>query len=230
MYGSAGTGKTLILCEAFKIKLSQLRSQGKRVRILATTFFDRRTKKLLNNLETKYLVNVKNIEVMGLEKLCGDLKVDYNHGYTPRDTMNRVITSLSNKYRDTDILTLLLVDEVWPCGYYQPYPDWRALKVRENVIWLLGLSPRTLECHVNVRSFEALPPLNNHVLTRHLVMKHRNCPQIRQNPFFILIYYSFVNIHSYKKWALYIFVGHCTCIHDHIIGRVAISPWLLTKS
>ena len=34
VYGSAGTGKTLILCEALKIKLSQLLSQGRRVRIL----------------------------------------------------------------------------------------------------------------------------------------------------------------------------------------------------
>ena len=204
VYGSAGTGKTLILCEALKIKLSQLLSQGKRVRILATTFFDRRTKKLLNNLKTKYLVNVENIEVMGLEKLCRDLKVDYNQGYTPRDTINRVITSLSNKYRDTDILTLLLVDEVWPCGYYQPYPDWRALKVRENVIWLLGLSPRTLEFHPSIASsIEALPPLNNDVLTRHLVMKQRNCPQIRQSPFLILFDTLFICKQTKPQLGLY---------------------------
>ena len=54
VYGSAGTGKTLILCEALKIKLSQLLSQGRRVRILATTFDDFFTRELLNNFTSKY--------------------------------------------------------------------------------------------------------------------------------------------------------------------------------
>ena len=96
MYGSAGTGKTLILCEALKIKLSQLLSQGRRVRILATGF-SYLTIELLNNFRTKYLVNMKDIEVMDLEELCLDLNIDYNMR-TPRDTINRVITSLSDKY------------------------------------------------------------------------------------------------------------------------------------
>ena len=177
--------------EALKIKLSKLLSQGRRVRILATTFFDKRATKLRNNLKTKYLVNMKNIEVIPLEKLCRELDIYYNNGYTPRDTINRVITSLSDKYRDTETVTLLLVDEVWPSGYDQPTPDWRHLKVRENVIWLLGLAPRALDssspfcqCQLNpsfaTLKFEVLPPImNNPVLTRHLIIKHRNCPQIR---------------------------------------------------
>ena len=48
VYGSAGTGKTLILCEALKIKLSQLWSQSRRVRILAIGF-NGNTKELQNN-------------------------------------------------------------------------------------------------------------------------------------------------------------------------------------
>ena len=172
MYGSAGTGKTLILCEALKIKLSQLLSQGRRVRILATGFKHGRTTELLNNFRTKYLVNMKNIEVMDLEELCRDLNIEYNRR-TPRDTINRVITSLSDKYPDE--ITLLLVDEVFPCHFKQTTPDWRDLEVRENVIWLLGLSPRA----ISACSTEVLSPVNSSVLTRHLVIKHRNCPQIR---------------------------------------------------
>ena len=173
MYGSAGTGKTLILCEALKIKLSQLRSQGRRVRILATTFDDWRTNKLLKNFRTKYLVNMKDIEVVGLRKLCHELNIKCEEG-TPRDTINRVITSLSEKYPDD--VTLLLVDEVLPCLGRQRTPDWRDLEVRENVIWLLGLTPRAWE---NTYSTEVLPPVNSSVLTRPLIYKHRNCPQIR---------------------------------------------------
>ena len=140
VYGSAGTGKTLILCEALKIKLSQLLSQGRRVRILATTF-DHLTTELLNNFRTKYFVNMKTIEVVGLEGLCRDHNIGHNQ-WTPPETINRVITSLSDKYNDTNIVTLLLVDEVFPCTSEQTTPDWRHLEVRENVIWLLGLSPR----------------------------------------------------------------------------------------
>ena len=173
MYGSAGTGKTLILCEALKIKLSQLLSQGRKVRILAVGFSDARTTELLNNFRTKYLVNMKDIEVMGLYKLCCDHNIEYSY-YTPRDTINRVITSLSDKYPDE--ITLLLVDEVFPCHANQTTPDWRDLEVRENVIWLLGLSPRA---HYEATSTDVLPPVNSSVLTRHLIYKHRNCCQIR---------------------------------------------------
>ena len=202
MYGSAGTGKTLILCEALKIKLSQLLSQGRRVRILATGFYGYDTTELMNNFRNKYLVNMKNIEVMDLYKLCSELNIENNYepprerlprlilnildkfpnldidfGQSPRDILNKVITSLSDKYRDTDIVTLLLVDEVLSCNYEQETPDWRDLEVRENVIWLLGLNPRAW----SASSTTILPPLNNSVLSRHLVMKHRNCPQIRNS-------------------------------------------------
>ena len=174
MYGSAGTGKTLILCEALKIKLSQLLSQGRRVRILATGFHDDSTTELLNNFRTKYLVNMKNIEVMSLSQLCRDLNITYDPT-TPRNTINQVITSLSDKYRETDIVTLLVVDEVLPSGGYQKIPDWRDLEVRENVIWLLALSPTAGWGN----STQIFPPVKPSVLTRHLVHKHRNCPQIR---------------------------------------------------
>ena len=36
--GSAGTGKTLVLSEALKIKLSKLKHRGKDVKIFVTTF------------------------------------------------------------------------------------------------------------------------------------------------------------------------------------------------
>ena len=175
MYGSAGTGKTLILCEALKIKLSQLLSQGRRVRILATGCADDITTELLKNFRSKYLVNMKNIEVMSLERLCRDLHIKFDHK-NPCETINRVITSLSNKYRDTD--TLLLVDEVSPVNKQsskQITPDWRNLAVKENVIWFLGLSPRAPDA----TDTKVLPPVNNSVLSRPLVYKHRNCRQIR---------------------------------------------------
>ena len=158
--------------------MSKLLSLGRRVRILATTYHDGETSELQKKFVEKYLVNMKDVEVMSLKKLCRDLNVEYKHKYkhryfhTPRETINRVIRSLSDS---SDHVTIILMDEVRPCGSEQPTPDWRDLEVRENVIWLLGLSPRAY----NASSTEVLPPENSFVLTRHLVHKHRNCPQIR---------------------------------------------------
>ena len=42
---------------------------------------------------------MEKIEVMGLRELCSELNTNYEKN-TPRDTMNRVITSLSEKYPD----------------------------------------------------------------------------------------------------------------------------------
>ena len=171
VWGSAGTGKTLILMEALKIKLSKLLRLGRRVRILATTFCEYNTE-LQKKYVEKYLVNMKDVEVMEFKKLCRDLNVDYDY-YTPRETVNRVIRSLSDS---SDHVTIILMDEVSPCNDEQPSPDWRDLEVRENVIWLLGLSPRA---GYYATSTEVLPPVNSSVLTRPLIYKHRNCPQIR---------------------------------------------------
>ena len=176
MWGSAGTGKTLILMEALKIKMSKLLSLGRRVRILATTYHEDDTE-LQKKFVEKYLVNMKDVEVMYLKKLCRDLNVEYDYN-TPRETVNRVIRSLSDS---SDHVTIILMDEVWPCRSEQPTPDWRDLEVRENVIWLLGLSPRAIPLPIplSASSTKVLPPENSFVLTRHLVHKHRNCPQIR---------------------------------------------------
>ena len=150
--------------------MSKLLSLGRRVRILATTYYGHRTTELHKKYVEKYLVNMKDVEVMSLKKLCRDVNVKYEY-ITPRETVNRVIRSLSDS---SDHVTIILMDEVLPCWSGQP-PDWRDLEVRENVIWLLGLSPRA----ISASSTEVLPPENSFVLTRHLVHKHRNCPQIR---------------------------------------------------
>ena len=120
MYGSAGTGKTLILCEALKIKLSQLRSQGRRVRILATGFDNVTTTELLNNFRTKYLVNMKDIEVIRLKELCRELQLNIGN-YDRRSNVIKIITynvvfyskcinvNLRTRYFITDIINILCV-------------------------------------------------------------------------------------------------------------------------
>ena len=173
LWGSAGTGKTLILVEALKIKMSKLLHMGKTVRILATNFGGESF--LKDEFVKKYFVNIENVKVTDLDKYCKEYmnKTDFRL-YKPCETVNRVITSLSKSSHHD--FTIILIDEVQPCDEGQPKPEWGNLGVKPNVIWLLGLSPNFLGTH---NSAKVEPPKNSSVVCRELVYRHRNCPQIR---------------------------------------------------
>ena len=165
-----------MVTEGFKIKLGQLLSQGRRVRLLVTTFSGvlSNPTELQKKIESQYLANIRNIEVMGLDELCeNELQIDYNV-WNPFETVTNVISRLSET-SEADLVNLILIDEVPPCGGDQTTPDWRQLQVKPNVIFLLGISPVA----VDATSTKLLPPENNSICSRHLTYKHRNCPAIR---------------------------------------------------
>ena len=165
-----------MVTEGFKIKLGQLLSQSRRVRLLVTTFSGLQSDptQLKKKIASHYLVNIRNIEVMGLQKLCEDeLGIDYDV-WNPFETVTNVISRLSET-SEADLVNLILIDEVPPCGSDQTTPDWRQLQVKPNVIFLLGISPIAEDA----TSTKLLPPENNSICSRHLTYKHRNCPPIR---------------------------------------------------
>ena len=167
-----------MVTEAFKIKLGQLLSQGKRVRLLVTTFSGLQSNptELRKKINTHYLVNIRNIEVLEIQKLCKDeLHVEYDF-WNPFDTVTNVIARLSET-SEADLVNLILIDEVPPCGSDQTTPDWRQLQVKPNVIFLLGISP--VATGNIATSTKLLPPEDNSICSRHLTYKHRNCPPIR---------------------------------------------------
>ena len=153
--------------------MSKLLHMGKTVRILATNFGGNGL--LKDEFGEKYFVNIDNVEVTDLEKYCKEYmnETDYDLD-APCVTVNRVIRSLSES-RNHDF-TIILIDEVPPCDGGQPKPDWRDLEVKDNVIWLLGLSPNFLGTH---NSAKVDPPKKSSVVKKELVYRHRNCPQIR---------------------------------------------------
>ena len=159
--GSAGTGKTLMLSEALKIKLSKLKSRGTDVKIFVTTYDGTETK-LLDKYREHYLVNIKNINFIG------DLNIK-KYNTKPQSTMNNVVRSLSDKYTDSSVI--LLCDEV-RCD---ESADWSNLKTCHNVIWLLAINPsRRTNDHMNI-----VYPTSDDVLSQQLQVKYRNCHQIR---------------------------------------------------
>ena len=66
--GSAGTGKTLMLSEALKIKLSKLKHRGADVKIFVTTFDDDNTE-LLDKFRRHYLFNMGDIIFTDMRQL-----------------------------------------------------------------------------------------------------------------------------------------------------------------
>ena len=163
--GSAGTGKTLMLSEALKIKLSKLNHRGTDVKIFVTTFLE--YTELLDKYREHYLVNIENINFTDILQLCDDLNIKYV-GTEPQSTLNNVVRSLSDKY--TDSMVILLCDEVkcWDSS------DWSNMKTCHNVIWLLAINPSSDGCNMNI-----VYPTSEDVLSQQLQVKYRNCHQIR---------------------------------------------------
>jgi len=176
--GSAGTGKTLMLSEALKIKLSMLKHRGTDIdiKIFVTTFGGWETE-LLDKYRKQYLVNIENINLTRINQLCGDLNVEFNYD-NPQSTMNNVVMSLSEKY--TDNLVILLCDEVF-CGASS---DWNKMKTCHNVVWLMAINPDGCS--------NMVPPTLENVLSEHLLIKYRNCVQIRQ-------FYKWLISHTYIR-------------------------------
>ena len=165
--GSAGTGKTLMLSEALKIKLSRLKSRGTDVKIFVTAYYTTYNAELLDKYREHYLVNIENITFSDIEQLCDDLNIEYDDTES-QSTMNNVVRSLSDKYTDSTVI--LLCDEV---RCYK-LADWSNMETCHNVIWLLAINPRSPGVDMNI-----VYPTSDDVLSQQLQVKYRNCHQIR---------------------------------------------------
>jgi len=130
--GSAGTGKTLMLSEALKIKLSKLKHRGADVKIFVTTYYNSDTE-LMDKYRQQYLFNVGDIIFTHMEQLCRHLNIEFDDE-EPQSTMTNVVRSLSDKY--TDSLVILLCDEV-KC---HESPDWSNMETCHNVIWCMAIN------------------------------------------------------------------------------------------
>ena len=186
LWGSSGTGKTLLSLETLKIKLSHFKSQNKTVKVIVTQFeFDiLKTEKvvviesftepfLLENIREKYLVNISDVQILTLKQLCEELDINCDL-YHPRDTINNVISSLSSD-KSHDV-TILYIDEVWPCvSDGQTTPDWRDVITPENCQWILSISPEGPSLETN----NLTPPSHSSVVERKLIHGHRNAYLIR---------------------------------------------------
>ena len=178
LWGSSGTGKTLLSLEALKIKLSHFKSQNKTVKVIVTTYLN--DPLLVKNIRQKYLVNISDVQIIPLGRLCSheelniDNKFDLKH---PKDTINNVIRELSSA--KTHDVTIFLCDEIPPCwddgGHSQTTPDWRDVITPDNVHWILSFNP----FGISEETMNLTPPSHSSVVERKLIHGHRNAYLIR---------------------------------------------------
>ena len=70
LYGSSGTGKTILGAEIVKIKLSQMNSEGRPVRVIVSQYLaDSESSLLLKNLREKYFKNI-DCQILPLDVFC----------------------------------------------------------------------------------------------------------------------------------------------------------------
>lgn len=171
LWGSSGTGKTVLSLETLKIKISHFKSQNKTVEVIVTTFWG--DPFLLENIRQKYLVNISDVQIIPLSQLCQELNIQFKRD-NPRETLNKVISSLSSA--KTHDITIFLCDEIPPCDSDgQTTPDWRDVMTPDNVQWILSLQPFTY-CEETIN---LTPPSHSSVVERKLIHGHRNAYLIR---------------------------------------------------
>ena len=171
LWGSSGTGKTLLSLETLKIKLSHFKSQNKTVKVIVTTF-NVTDAPLLENIRLKYLTNISDVQILRLDKLCQELNINYDNGH-PKDLINNVIVSLSSA--ETHDITIFFCDEIKPCTYGQTTPDWRDVITPDNVQWILSFNP----LGYSEETMNLTPPSHSSVVERKLIHGHRNAYLIR---------------------------------------------------
>ena len=113
------------------------------------------------------------MEILLLDDLCKERNIHFDSS-NPRDTINKVIVSLSSA--KTHELTIFLCDEIIPTrGLGQTTPDWRDVMTPDNVQWILSFNPRGY----TVETINLTPPSHSSVVERKLIHGHRNAYLIR---------------------------------------------------
>ena len=173
LWGSSGTGKTVLSLETLKIKISHFKSQNKTVKVIVTQFWPTDTL-LLENIRQKYLINISDVQILPLKQLSQELNIQWNLEH-PRDLINNVISSLSSA--KTHDITIFLCDEIFPSDNVgQTTPDWRDVMTPDNVQWILSFRPTG----ISKETINLTPPSQSSVvLERKLIHGHRNAYQIR---------------------------------------------------
>ena len=180
LLGTSGSGKTLMLAEALKIKISKLRRDGREVRVFVSAMNGGVC--LLRDLQEKYLPDIasdEDISFLQLNELERELKVE-EHYHQPQSVIENILLSLCAGHQSSPSLqTILVVDEVFAMSKEEStkvpgVADWSSLASKGGVDFIVALtswaSSKTL--------YQVVPPTNVGVVSKRLSTPHRNCAGI----------------------------------------------------
>ena len=187
LYSSSGCGKTIMLTEGLKIKVSQYKRLGREVRVYVTTYDGSSEHPLMRDLQDKYLPDLSEateVRFMTVRDLAKELGVKYDL-FHPKSTMASILSRLSSTSPSSPI-TLLLADEVQPMSYHEDGErceecgvegaDWSAFHSYPGVDFLIALQTWSHSESL----YQVTPPEHLDTLSRRLRTPHRNCRQVRR--------------------------------------------------
>ena len=179
LWGTSGSGKTLMLAEALKMKLSHLRREGKQeIRVIVTTMQGRDP--LMKDLQEKYLPDIARNSFIEIRELARELSDDIRYEKDrPQNTLKNLLIFLNAQRSHSSSHTILLVDEVIPMSKEEEdndagKADWSSLRSPEGVDFIVSLHTFASSAAV----WEVVPPTDSRVLSHRLTTPHRNCADI----------------------------------------------------
>ncbi len=187
LWGSSGTGKTLLLLEALRIKLSQAAKESVKVRVIVTAYWPE-CKLLMDrlksglNLDTDIAVNYYS----SAKELCEEVGVEYRR-HEAQETLNGLFSKLAED--DSCRKTIVVVDEIL-IRYFDSGQgtrkagdtDWSDLTTRPGVEYLIALSPYS-NGHLlsSGGNFSGItPPNDENTFSSQLLLRHRNSYEIQR--------------------------------------------------
>ena len=179
LWGSAGTGKTILLVEVLKMKVARLKREGKKFKIFVTTWTKDNTSLLREKLKGKYLARLPEMQqatVTSVEELRNELGISSEiDDLDICSSINELFVALSDKYSGYEVL--IMCDECPPGE-----GDWSKTVSPTNVHYLVALQPlgdSLYHSDDSIPSLEIITPRSS-VFLKQLLRKHRNCHEIRE--------------------------------------------------
>ena len=166
-----------MLAEALKMRISQLRREGKQdIRVIVSPMKGS-DGQLMKDLQEKYLPDIARESFIKLTELFkeNNVKSDSN----PHSILRKILSSLSAEHSLSH--KILHLDEVWPNKWASDWggnvkADWSSFTSCEDVDFLLALS--TFSNHIRDDFFTVIPPSDEMILCQRLSTPHRNCREI----------------------------------------------------
>ena len=175
IWGSGGSGKTIVATQVLDIILAQYRAINKQYKAIVTSYYSYTTE-LLSDMRQRYLphlVTDNRVEFTTISKLRSKLGIqcDYKH---PTTLVQTIIDTLGS-YQDNYIL---LVDEI-PASDYDTTTsecNWSSLYSPTNVRYILAISPDSATPSLHF----VTPPTSSDTIAKRLPTPHRNSASIQQ--------------------------------------------------